>query len=935
MGELIERAAELAAVQEMLGGAAAGAGRSLLLSGPAGIGKSALVGHARDVARAAGFVVLSSTPTPVSATLSHGVVRDWLGPRARAGRPGIRPFDGPATGLAEGLRDAGPAHQAWNLASLDYAVTWVLESLADAQPLLLVVDDVQWADIGSLQLLDLLSARLPQMPAALLLAERAGERSVAPAILDRLAGRARRVEPGPLSVEGVELVRRRHAAAGRRAAPAAELHRLTGGVPFLLHELLRAGSDGSTPRGVVESVRDRLDRLGPEAVEVARTVAVLADEAALDAVADLVGMTVAELAGPLELLTEAGIVEIGTWRAAPSHPLVAEAIVSALSQQERSALHRAAAHYLAGQDRPTQVVASHLVHTLPGEDPAVVRILRTAGEESLRTGAPDVAARQLLRAAEETRPETTDPQLVALAASAHLQAGHRTEGLDLWAIALDRAADPDQLAAMLAELADLQMTMGEREAASSAYHRAVSVLAEAGHDSSSPQMRAVLVRMGLTRAMYEGARNDLVSVVTAAYRQPVERDTHNDRLLFAVAAADLSVRSTDRALAHELALRALGDGSLLAEETSEGFGFYVASAVLSWCDAYDENLHALEQAMDEARRRGSVLGFATASYCRGLAHFRTGRLRTAITDFQSALDLRSRGWTDFASPAVAGAALTHLALGQPEEALALEPSLRDAARRGGFVSAQPMATAGIVRAMHGDHVQALADYDAAAALMGDHTDNASIVEWRELSAWSLLALGRRDEALELAETAVEHARGWGAPRTVGFALRTRARLAERDEALPLLREAVGLFESCDSLDYRDRAWLDLATLLLAGGESEHEEAVALLRAASDHGRKSGVEPVVRRAQQLLVRAGVAVADRVSGPSPSLTAGERRVAELAAGGATNREIAQKLFVTVKAVEWHLSNAYRKLGIASRRDLPAALYGEPDPSSSSEM
>jgi DNA-binding CsgD family transcriptional regulator/tetratricopeptide (TPR) repeat protein len=935
VGELIERTAEVAAVQEMLGGAAAGAGRSLVVSGPAGIGKSALAAHARDVARAAGFVVLTSTATPVSTMLSHGVVRDWLGPRARAGRPGLRPFDGPAAGLAEALREAAPAHQAWNLASLDYAVTWVLESLADTQPLLLVVDDAQWADLGSLQFLDLLSARLPQLPAALLLAVRAGEASAAPAILDRLAGRASGVEPAPLSPAGVEEVRRRHAASLHPAVSADELHRLTGGVPFLLHELLRAESLDAAPRGVVASVRERLDRLGQVAVRVARAVAVLGEDAALDAVAGLTGLSVAELAGPLDLLGEAGIVEVRTWQIAPAHPLVAEAILSGMGPQERSDLHRAAAAHLTDRGRPARVIASHLLHTLPAEDPSVVAVLRAAGEESLRSGASEVAARQLLRAAEETRPENTDPELVALAASAHLQAGHRTRGLDLWTVALDRAVDPVRLAGMLADMAHVQMTMGERAAAATAYQRAVAVLSEAGHDATSPQMRGVLVRAGLSTAMYEGAREDIVSAVRAAYGQPAETDTHDDRLLFAVAAADLSLRATDRLLAQELALRALGDGALLAEETSDGYGFYVASGVLSWCDAYEENLRALEQAIADARCRGSLLGFATASFTRGLVRYRTGRLRDAVTDFQSALDLRRQGWADFAAHAVAGAALTHLALGQGAEALVLEPDLRAVARRGGLASAQPLATAGIVRAMHGDHEQALADYRAAAAMMGEHPDNASIVDWRELCVWSLLALGRRDEARELAEVATERAREWGAPRAVGFALRTLARTAERDEALDMLREAIALFGHCGALDYRSRAWLDLGGLLLGGGQAERDEAVSVLRAALDHGRWAGVEPVVGRATRLLGRAGVTVADPTGAAAPALTPGERRVAELAAGGATNREIAQKLFVTVKAVEWHLSNAYRKLGIGSRRDLPSALYGESGPSSSSEM
>lgn len=936
MGGLIERAAEVSAAQELLSATLAGSGRSMLLSGPAGIGKSAIIAHTQEAARSAGFLVLSSCPTPVSAALSHGVVRDWLGPHVRSGRPGIRPFDGPAADLAEAMTSPSAPHQVWNLAGLDYALTWALESLAETHPLLLVVDDVQWADVGSLQLLDLLSARVHLMPVALMMARRSGEPSLATDILERLAARATAVEPAPLSVAGVEEVRR--GMAGSPVLPdvsAEELHRLTGGVPFLLGELLRSGAADRTPRGVVDSVRERLTRLRSVAVTVARTTAVLGDDAEFDALAELTGLTVAELADPLELLTDAGIVTLGMWRTWPAHPLVAEAVVSSMTPSERSARHRSAADYLGKLGRSAQVVASHLLHTLPDEDHAVVALLRTAGEESLRAGAPDVAARQLLRAVGETRPEDTSADLLALTASAHLLAGRRAEAFDLWSRALGRTEDPALRAGLLADIGDVQMTMGERAAASQSYQRAIAALTEAGHDSSSPAMRRVLVRMGLTRALYDGARAEIVNAVTDALRQPMERDTHTDRLLFALAGSDLAVRAQDRPLARDLALRALGDGALLAEETSEGIGYYVTTAVLSWADAYDENLVALDAAVEDARRRGSVLGFATASYCRGLVHYRQGRLRAALAELQAALDLRERGWPDFAEPAVAGAALTHLGLGQHEEARALEPVLRAAAERGQFVSAQQIAVAGVVRATHGDHQQALDDYRRAAALMGQHADNASIVEWRELSAWSLNALGRREEALDLAEEAVAAARVWGAPRAVGFALRTLAQLTDRDRSIALLREAMAALETVGSLDYHARTGIDLGQLLLVGGRAEREEGVALLRRALEYGRATDVAPAVRRATRLLVRAGEPVTDPAGNPASTLTPGERRVVELAAAGDTNRQIAQKLFVTVKAVEWHLSNAYRKLGISSRSGLGEALYGESGRSSSSEM
>lgn len=937
MGGLIERAAEVAGIQDALAGAAEGSGRTVLLAGPAGIGKSALVDLAQALAREAGFSVLCSSATPVSTALPHGVVRDWLGPHVRAGRPGVAPFDGPAADLAEAMGTASSPHQVWNLASLDYALTWALESLAESQPLLLTVDEVQWVDLASLQILDLLSARVRHhLPVVLLLALRSGEPTPAAEVLKRIAGRALRLEPAPLSVVGVDQVRRELAGPMSSDRPSAqELHRVTGGVPFLLRELLRSETSDRAPGSVVDSVRERIDRLGPAAVTVARTTAVLGDDAEFDTLAELTGLGVADLADPLELLTDAGLLCRGTWRAWPAHPLLAEAVLAAMTPSERSELHRAAADHFVRHDRSRQTVASHLVHTLPKDDPTVVDLLREAGEESLRAGAPDVAARQLLRAVAETRSDDTEPELLALAASAHLLAGHRTEAFDLWSRALDRSEDPAARAALLAAIGDVQMTLGERSDAAQTYHRAVSSLTEAGHDSSSQPMRDLLVRMGLARALYDGARPEIVTAAADAVRQPRDRDTHTDRLLFALAGSDLAVRGEDRAGARDLALRALDGGVLLTEETSEGIGYYLATAVLSWADAYEENLAALDAAVEDARHRGSVLGFATASYCRGLLHYRQGRLRRAIGELQPALDLRARGWSDFAEPAVAGAALTHLALGQHEEAHALEPALRAAADRGQFVTAFPLAVAGVVRATQGDHEQALEDYRRAARLMGSHADNASIVEWRELSAWSLSALGRHDEARELAEEAVDRARGWGAPRALGFAMRTLAHLSPRDQAVELLRQAIALFEAGGCVDYRARAWVGLASLLLDGSPAERDEGVALLRRTVDYGRTTDVPPAVLRATRMLVRAGEAVGDLAADPVSSLTPGERRVVELAIAGETNRRIAQKLFVTVKAVEWHLSHAYRKLGISSRAELPAAIYGEFGPSISSEM
>lgn len=927
MGGLIERAAELSAVGELLAHVVGGSGRTLLISGPAGIGRSALAAHAEPAARAAGFTVLASRPTPVSPALEHALVRDWLGPLVRAGqRYASPPFDGPAAALATALAGPSTTQRDWSLATLDHALTWALQGLASSRPLLLVVDDVQWLDVASLQLLDLLSARLGSMAAGLLLTLRRGEPGRSSDIVDRIATRATVLEPAPFTVAGVDRLRREAGmTAGVAAVPAEELHRLTGGIPFLVHGSLRGGPGEGVPREVVEWLRERLVRLGPTADRVARTVAVLGADAHLDAVADLVGLSVAELADPLERLTDADVLTVEMWRARPAYPLLTDAILSGLAASERSDLHRDAATYLGDTGAGALSVAEHLVHTLPGEDPAVVELLRRAGEEALESGMPDVAARLLVRAVAETRPDDTAWEVLARAAMAQLLWGKPTEAFALWDRAVERAPGASSRAALLTRVGDARAALGRWPDSAEAYRQAASALADAPAGDTS----GLSARRALVRAWCDGVG------AGEGLEQTSEDDTHTNRLQSALAAFELAVRGSGRVRARELARRALAGDALLTEEACGGPGFYTAAAVLSWADAHAESLRALNAAVKDAHQRGSVPGIATASCWRGLVHFRQGRLRQATGDFLPALSLRAEGWSEFGESAVVGAALTHVALGQHDAALALEPALRASAAHGHFLGALPLAAAGLVRASHGDHEQAVRDFRRAARLMGAHPDNGSIVEWREFSVWSLKALGRCDEALATAEEAVHHARRWGAPRALGFALRALAQVTPRDQAIELLREAIGWFDEGGSVDYHARACTDLGRLLLTGGAEERTEGVALLRQALAYGRVRHVPSAVLRATRLLVRAGEEVSDPTADPAASLTPGERRVVDLAAAGHTNREIAQRLSVTVKAVEWHLSHAYRKLDVSSRSELTAALYGDSGPSSSSAM
>jgi DNA-binding CsgD family transcriptional regulator len=197
--------------------------------------------------------------------------------------------------------------------------------------------------------------------------------------------------------------------------------------------------------------------------------------------------------------------------------------------------------------------------------------------------------------------------------------------------------------------------------------------------------------------------------------------------------------------------------------------------------------------------------------------------------------------------------------------------------------------------------------------------NPAFLAWRSTAALALHQLARTEESQALAAEELELARRWGAPRALGRALRVAGLVQGNEAGLPLLHEAVGVLENSPArLEYA-KALADLgATLRRTGqrGEAKHHLARAL-----DIAHHCGAAPLARHAETELRTAGARPRRaQLTGPG-ALTPSERRVAELASQGQTNRDIAQQLFVTVKTVEVHLGSVYRKLGITNRNQLPA--------------
>ncbi|HEU4970607.1 MAG TPA: helix-turn-helix transcriptional regulator, partial [Gaiellaceae bacterium] len=194
------------------------------------------------------------------------------------------------------------------------------------------------------------------------------------------------------------------------------------------------------------------------------------------------------------------------------------------------------------------------------------------------------------------------------------------------------------------------------------------------------------------------------------------------------------------------------------------------------------------------------------------------------------------------------------------------------------------------------------------------------VPWRSLKAQALERLGRYDEAVALAGEELEIARGWGSPGTVGRSLRVLGSIRRKD-GIEQLEEACALLEEAPARLEQAKALASLGAAMRRARKPT--EAREPLRRALELADVCGAQPLADAVRTEIYATGARPRTTALRGVLALTASERRVADLAADGQTNRDIAQTLYVTPKTVEVHLSNAYRKLGIASRRELAGAL------------
>ncbi|MGW7261555.1 AAA family ATPase [Streptomyces sp. NPDC054834] len=911
---LLHRDDECARLDKVLHACAAGTAGLVLVEGAAGCGKTRLLQYAADIAADSGLTVVQAAADPAVRNRDHALLHRLTAAlsapdAAPAPEHGRTPEPDPAATRTDGEGTAGagrpeapdvPGRTIDPDADATARFAALLRTACARGPLLLCVDDVQYADRRSLVELLRLTHTLRGAPLLTVFAQTPHHRTGYPGLHTELLR-----HPGFVRIRLTRLEDRGTAELaqywGAPDSPAAvgRLHRLSGGNPLLLRALLAetgTGPDGSAEDAGVEpesggpfaqAYATCLHRCGSAARRLALALAVLGPDADTRRATRLAGLGPDAATRALATLDTAGLA-VG---ARLPHPTAAAAVLAALSPAHRRSLHRDAARVLHHALAEPAAVAGQLLAAGTAAHDWEIQALRDAARQETQAHGDPERAEALLRlarsgCADELIRLRITLQLAAHTWRLHPARAHRQLDEPLAALRAGRlsATDATWLARQLA-------AQGRVEEADEALGRRAGA-------APSPLPDAPL--------------GDLLARLPAATpARPADPPA-------GAAARWLHPGTEDDAPAAERLLTR----TPLTQATFEPLGHALRTLVqhrphraVVWCRRLGEQTPA-------RHAPGWQAAFATAH---ADALLRLGDLAGARREASAALGhLTGRGGPFLLAPL---ALLVQALTDQGEYATAaqhLQPALP---------GEEPYATVHALAFLRARGRYELATQRPQAALeeflevgrlaVRWGTDHPGLLPWRTDAAEALLHLGRpaRAQALVTEQLALPES---GGARLRGTSLRLSAATAVPGRRTELLSDAVGaLRDSGDRLELA-RALADLGSALQMSGEGNR--AGTITRRAWQLAADCGAAPLCE--QILPVRGAEPSARADAAPDTGLLSdAEERVATLAAQGYTNREIAGKLFVSVSTVEHHLTRVYRKLGISRRRDLPADLRTRP--------
>jgi DNA-binding CsgD family transcriptional regulator len=893
---VVGRAEEIARIGELIARAQTGAGGGgILILGPAGVGKTRLLAEAMKLGRDRVMHVGTATCLPLTTTL---------------------PFD-PVLELLRSLGQPTRASARGTPRELFGEVVGQLESASLAGPLVLCVDDLQWSDAGSVDLVYHCLARLRDVPIAWVLGARSGARTTV--LLRRLEreGLVERIELEPLSATQTSTLAELVLGDVNVSAELAELlFERTRGNPFLCVELLRAASgairqeasgdgvasvEAIVPASVRDSIEDRALRLSAPARAALLWGAVLPEPFGFD---ELVAVAGEGAIAALDELEEAGffVVESGQqWRF--EHAIVRDAVYEGLPEHERVSRHRRVADAIVGG--PPERLAPQLVRGHRWEEAA--RGFLTLAQASLDRGQGEDAVRLYIQASElaaRSAPyERQQLEHQAMAgtvlgllrrgdvAGARAQAGllsarlracaSKEEQLSFlvsYALALfDDLADIEGAGDVLAE-AELLLDHAGPEVAARAHAVKAFVAVQSGRPQEgwADAIKAAELTDPSNDAALRVRARDALGLVTGMTRSAREAIGILEDALADARHADLVVEQ--------------GRLCLHLSYFAEKVGDYAGSEAYARMGMELQGLNASIR----ARLEGNL----------GLSRAAQGDLDGALAYCLAALRVAARVGPQTEARASVTLAEVHLWRGEAASARRLLEGHR--AVPGSVEEHRSQEMWGRVLEMEGSLPEALSSFKAAGSAADD-----------PISLWSMAgvartAVGAGDlrsayDALEGIEKLRDRwlISGWLADETRGWIAHGEGR--DSDAAALLLAAA----QACPELQPATRLRLEAARL--AG---DRDGVLAAISAFEEMGAIGHADRARALARQLGMRPG-----RRQDRSGVLSAREREVAQLVAAGQTNAEIATALYVSPRTIERHVGNILTKLGYRSRVQLAA--------------
>ena len=912
MHEIVGRDEELGFIEAFLARPAGGPA-GLVLEGAAGIGKSTLWSVGVAAARAR-FRVLSSRPGEVEQGLPNVALSDLLEGVLDEVRPAL---SAPRRRALEAALLVEEASQPVDPRTLAAAVRSALEVLAAEGPIVLAVDDVQWLDPSSESALAFALRRLDDASVLLLLARRLGDEATPSALVDALeSDRMSRMDVRPLSVGATHRLVQLRLGRTLRRPTLLRLHETSGGNPFYaleLARLVRAEVDPMQPLRVPDTleslVRRRLDRLPKRTRRALMHVSALAQ--ASREVLKAAGISEEEL----EPAVAAHVLEVEDDSIRFTHPLLASVTYQHLSVVERRRVHTRLAAVVADPIAR----ARHLALAAEGADAGVAAVLEDASAEATVRGAAPVAA-ELAEFALRLTPVAAEDdhcRRTITAARAHLACGdgHHAERLVRGLLAAVGLPDSARVEALV--------LLGEFEARSYDFARAIELLREAVSLSTDAAVQcsihAWLARLVWTTAGLPAARQHAHSALTLA--EQIDDDSVRARAL-AAAAIVHSLAGEPDALAlarnaHRLS-PAVSYASHIDFESEPSFSL---ACVLVWSGRHDEARPLLEDLERELSERNELMGSVVLTSL-SIVELRAGRLSLAADygERAHAIFVDYGVDADGDSPASVWLALAGAYRGDLDAAREIGERYGSFLERRRISPQDAVAVAGVSYFWRGHLREArarLASAEQAASAVGAREPMR--YWWRAEYVDCLLELDQIDETAALLDTWEADAAPLGREWVLAQVTRGRGLIAaargDVAAALPLLEQAVLQHEEVGDTYGRARALLGLG--IIRRRARQKRAAREAIEAAISEFEAIGAAGWAEKGRSELARVGGRT--RVRGFTPA----ERRVAELAAAGKTNREVAAALFLSERTVEGHLSHIYAKLGIRSRTELARTL------------